>query len=506
MGFSFIKKTSGEDLDQNNAAFRGGKNGPGLAVFWLDEKWVKVVFAKGKIGRCEIESLAAISVEGKEDETLIKELRLLVSDQRMGVLPVFVDHPAHLSRSRLLRLPSHEPKELEVMVELQVEKHTPDTKEDTLTYHKILHSDTEGYSQVFLVMTHQDRVSRSVRIAQRAFTGLQGVTSDVDGLAQWMNKQKKPEYGGTLLIDLDHKYATLLVLHEGEVCFHRSIAARREAIVADPKGAEAQQFFGELHRSIMAYDEEGMKGACARIYLIGDPAAWEGLVEQMKKEMHLSVTALPPQMGFDFSSRALERMDHFSGMSFAGLLGLLNPGKPGDLTPVAVKIRRLFHRKVMTVSILAGQILFGILLVFSFLFYGVHQDMKYALYLESTNNQIAAPARELQVSIKHLKIVQGRVEKRGILLEAMAIIAQATSPAIRWTGLTYDQNSGIVIKGVSTAMANVFEMVSALEKSKFFSKPEARRVTRRKVDGQDITDFEIILPLAGMAGGADEAA
>jgi len=40
----------------------------------------------------------------------------------------------------------------------------------------------------------------------------------------------------------------------------------------------------------------------------------------------------------------------------------------------------------------------------------------------------------------------------------------------------------------------VFEMVTELEKSILFAKPEARRVTKRKVDNKDVTDFEISMP------------
>lgn len=477
-----------------------------FAVLWIDEKWVKVILAKGKLGRAEADFLCAVEVEGKEEDAVIQELKNALADYAPENLGVYVTHPAHLSRSRFLRLPSTDPKELAVMVDLQVEKLTPDSKEDTLTCHKRLNTDTEGYSNVFLLMTHQDRVSRSVRIAQRVFRQLRGVSSDIDGLAQWMNQQGKPEDNGTVLIDMDHDYTALLVLSEGQVCFHRSIAASREAVLADPQGAEAQQLFGELHRSIMAYDEEGIKSACKRVQMIGELSQLEPMADQMRKELHLPVSVVPSQTGFEATSSALDALCRFSNLSFAGLFGILGSGTPGDLTPASVKMRRISHQKVTTVSVLTGQIIFGIMLLLGYLFYGVHQDMKYALYLESKNNQIEAPARELEVSIEHLKVVRSRIEKRGILLEAMTSIAQVTSPAIRWTALTFDETEGITIKGVSAAMANVFEMVAELEKNGFFAKPEARRVTKRKVDGVDVTDFEIVLPLAGTEAGDDEAA
>ncbi len=508
MLFSFKKKAASKPASM--AAAKPVKKKPVkkslFAVLWIDEKWVKVVLAKGKPGRAVIETVLAFAIEGREDESVAEELKRALAERAPETLPVFVTHPAHLSRSRFLRLPSTDPKELAVMVDLQVEKHTPDSKEDTLTYHKRLHSDTEGYSHIFLVMTHQDRVSRSVRIAQRVFAELRGVSTDVDGLGQWMNQQGEPEDNGTVLIDLDHDYAALLVLHEGQVCFHRSIAANREAVLANPQGAEAQQLFGELHRSIMAYDEEGLKSACKRVHIIGEPVPLGAIAEQMRKELNLPVTVVPSQTGFELTSDALDALCRFSGTSFAGLFGILGPGTHGDLTPASVKMRRLSHQKVTTVSVLAGQILCGVLLIMGFLFYSVHQDMKYALYLESKNNQIEAPARELEVSIEHLKVVRSRIEKRGVMLDAMTSIAQVTSPEIRWTGLTYDEAEGIVIKGVSAAMANVSEMVAVLEKNEYFAKPEARRVTKRKVDGQDVTDFEIVLPLAGMEAGDDETA
>ena len=50
----------------------------------------------------------------------------------------------------------------------------------------------------------------------------------------------------------------------------------------------------------------------------------------------------------------------------------------------------------------------------------------------------------------------------------------------------------MVLKGISPETPKVFDFVAELEKLPRFSKVEARRTTRKKVEDRDVTEFEIL--------------
>ncbi len=467
----------------------------------IDEGWIKLVHARGTPRNRKVDFLWAEPITGLEEDQIIAQLKSLLQERGITNPGFLISHPSHLTRARALRLPSIKYEELQTMVDLQVEKHTPDAKEETLTYFRIIDSDTQGYSNVFLVMAHQDAVSRSTRIVQKLGGRYAQVGSDIEGLTHWYRKVRQAEKekfaGATLLIDMDREYASLLIFQGDEAYYHRTVPLKAEAMFQDTAGSILAQFLAEVHRSLMAYDEEGFKSPCTRIILTGEAVKLSGLTEKIRSEMSLPVTIVPAAAGFRLNEKAEQYFANETKVSFASLFGFLAGQVRGDLTPVAMRVRQTFEKKVRAASVLGAQVLFGLLLVSGFLLYQINQDMAYQTLLKSQTQQMEKPAGELEISLEHLRVVKNTLSKRGVLLDALVEIKAVTPPEVQWDNMTYSQGESLAIKGVSRQITKVFEMVTALEKSPLFIKPEARRVTKRKVDNKDVTDFELVLPFAG---------
>ena len=386
------------------------------------------------------------------------------------------------------------------MVDLQVEKHTPDAKEETLTYFRTMDSDAQGYSNVFLVMAHQDALARSARIVQKLPGRLTEVGSDVEGLTRWYQKYLQSEKSkteaasGTLLIDMDTEYASLMIFYGTEAYYHRSIPLKVDSLIQDASGDALNQFLSEVHRSIMAYEEEGFKGACTRFILTGVAVKIPGLAQKIGSEIKMQAENIPAENQYHLNESSVQYLATGFQVSFTSLLGFLPGEVSGDLTPAAMRIRQTFAEKVKIASVLGSQVLFGLILVSCFFLYQINQDLAYESLLKSLVKQIEKPASDLEISLEHLRIVKDRLNKRGVLLESLVAVKKSTAPDIQWNDLTYIEGESLLIKGVSGQMTKVFEMVTALEKLPIFVKPEARRVTKRKVDNKDVTDFELVMP------------
>ena len=85
---------------------------------------------------------------------------------------------------------------------------------------------------------------------------------------------------------------------------------------------------------------------------------------------------------------------------------------------------------------------------------------------------------------------------RGQFLDLLLEMNKYSADAIRWDSFDYSQGERLVLKGTSTDMPKVYDLVAALEKSPFFSKIDSRKVTKRREGEEHVTSFELTCDLA----------
>ena len=223
-----------------------------LLIVSIDDGWMKCVCGQGHPKKRKVQFLWAEPIHGWSEEQVSTRLKVLLHEHGIAHAHILIAHASHLSRARALRLPSVNREEIKTMVDLQVEKHTPDAKEETLTYFRILEATEQGYSNVLLVMAHQDAVAHSARIAQKLSAKSIKVGSDIEGLIRWYQQfiqlEKQGREGGTLLLDIDAEHSTLMIFHGGEAYYHRTIPLKIEDLTQDSSGEVVSQFVGEVHQ------------------------------------------------------------------------------------------------------------------------------------------------------------------------------------------------------------------------------------------------------------------
>lgn len=501
--FSKVKKngTSGAAEAGRPPRLKAPGRGHGLTVLSMDGSVLKVLHASGPVKKRLVDHAAVLDVtDYSEDQTALKLKEYLTGEGLLGDPVVLVNHP-HFTRARVLKLPSTDPAELEIIIDLQIEKLTPDAKEDTISYFRILDSDASGYSHVLVVMAHQDMISRMMRIVEQAGARSAGAASGVDGLVQWYRGIHPSPSGAdgaraVLLVDIDSRYTSVMVMYRGEAYFHRSIPIGSSLFKGPDREKHIALFLGEIHRSLIIYDEEEFKWQCSKVVLTGRLDEAAGLALSLEAEMKMPVETVPAHQPFHFREEIVQKEGDSGPGGFASLAGFLTGKIEGDLTPLSVRLQKTFEKKVRSSVVLAFQTLLAILLIAGFLVKDTQHQTQYRNWLLDQADQMQGPARELDTEMGHLKIVQERIGERGILLDALATINAVTPPEVRWDQFTYNKGQNILIKGVSREMPKVFEMVTELEKSGLFVKPEVRRVTKKQVDNRDITVFELVTPFS----------
>jgi type IV pilus assembly protein PilM len=469
---------------------------PGATVISIDGKWLKLLHAVGRGSGKTVTTLLARSIEGMSPEELLQWLKETCQAKGLAPSSVLVANPSHLTTTRLFSLPSIDPKEIQDIVELQAEKHTPYAKEEILTDFRIIETDRSGYSRVLLVISHQDIVHRGLHLLEGMGWVLERVGFELEGLVNWakLSQQVPDAEGAALVAELDAETTTLLVLHDGRPYFHRSVGIGASLLQLDPADGIAK-LIAELQRSIESFETEGLNLPIGAVVLTGQARRVPELKERLKQALELPVVAADAFERSAMSDEARQESESLQQVSFASLVGLAMRPSEVDLTPKALKLHRAFEARARTLVGLGCQMI-GVLLLFCCLVVGHAQKQeRYRGLLRQEHARTMSEAAELEGLLGQLRLVKGWLEERDQLLGTVVELNRHTPPIIRWESLNFTKGEQVTLKGVSEEMPKVYDFAAALRQSLSFSSVEARRVTKQKGE-QRATDFEIVCSFA----------
>jgi len=474
-------------------------------VLALDGQWLKLLYVQGLGPARRITKALALPVQGLSADEIHRQIREVVATEAWQPGELLIASPTHLCTVRLFSLPSTDPKEIRDIVELQAEKHTPYAREEVLLDFHVIAREASGYSRVLLVIVHQDVVHQATRLADLAGWSLERVGCEFEGLMSWVRLMHaahplSPDASPALVVEVDAATTTLLVMHERQPQFHRSLAMGLEQLEDDPNGA-GTRLVSELQRSMDALEAEGGGLRVKQIIVTGYLEKLQPLKNVIQRELDMPAELISPwTVGkiTDECQAASARQPH---VSFASLVGLAMAPSALDLTPHTVKLRQAFETRAKALVLLGCQCV-ALLILFSILIIGrAHEDRQYYAVLREMTERHAPEAERVEQALEQLEAIQGRLRHRGRLLEAVETLATLSPPEIRWSALTYARGETLVLRGTSEELPKIYEFVATLEGAPLFEGVVARRVAKRTVDDRNVSDFEISCTLT-TGGGA----
>ncbi|HTL47661.1 MAG TPA: PilN domain-containing protein [Verrucomicrobiae bacterium] len=459
-----------------------------LVVLSMHGTSVKVLAAAGTPEKPRI-ALAKIPMpsDGSEEEA-VTQLRQFLSAHGIKEPRIIISCASSFVRAAQLKLPSTDMKELRTMVDLEVEKSSPEAKDETLSYFSLLASRPDGYSQVFVVTCHADIARKGVSLVERLGGRLTHVTCDLDGFLIWLReikKGKKDADAWIILVDVDNDCTTLTVLHKKKVILHRCLSFGAQDPACEDKLSQ------EFERSVALLKEEEGEVSISEVLLSGMvPESCVFLAD--KTGTPLPVRVVPAFPGAELSQESSQALT--SG-SFTALAGFMSGVPQGDLTPPALRIRRRFEQRIRAGTILMGQLLFAAVILGGVFLKGLHEKTGHEKALFAKVKATEKDAKDVETSLMILKEIKKRMNDRGNLLQSILDMSKATPAPVQWEALTYTKGEGVELKGFSQEMPEVFKMVTELEKSGLFLQAKPQHVAKRKTENQsDVTAFEINAP------------
>ncbi len=473
--------------------------GKELVALEIDDDWIKIA-ESGLLGGRRVITRVRLIRLAEIEGPLNAALTGIFNELKVSGENVIVSLPRHLVTVRILELPSSEPREISAMVNLQIGKQTPYSKEEVIFGYKVVTAKREGYTGVMLAIARHAIVKERVEALQAALgVGAGRVTFSTEGVCEWFKTvypQNTPSDGSAVaLLDVDSNYSDFVVMRGGRIASTRSISIGASGPFTMSSGEWREKFAEELKHCEELYSSEARGAKITRAYLSGAPAAAKDLNAILAACLGVPCEYLDSLKNTRLkdSASTFLKIEKYKYVSLSALFGFLTEDQESafDLTTPEAKIQRAVEQKregLTVTGVLAASI---VTLISMLLFVGISYQ---GLYLSQLKNKIVQVEKDAdQVERMHGRM--GLIEKwrdaRGSSLNMLNEVNRLLPREIFLTSVEIEDKQTAALKGNARVMSDVFKFVSLLESSELFTNVKTKYTTARKEQNSEYTEFQI---------------
>lgn len=411
-------------------------------------------------------------------------LKAIGAPELAGV-PVIACLPRQMVNVRLFDLPSGDRQEIEDMVDLQIARQTPYSRDEIVFDYRLFKSEKNGYTRVMLVIVQTGVVRQKYRLLEEAGLQVGLVTVSTDGwMAALQAKVIAPSGatpGAVAFFDVDATSGDFAVLHQGVPLFSRAIF-----LGANPSGDSnaIKHIADEIGRALETFRNETPATPVSSLVLAGDGVRLRSLAEGLGAalKMEVSITTGLERDADDYLAAFENR-----GVSLAGVLGAAtSTGLQVNLMPESVQLRKSVMTKARQLTG-TGILALAIVGLLSLLI--MTRIYRQTLYLQELKDMIkrtAGAVDEIDGMSRKTALVTERMASRMIPAKVLVELYGVASDSTALTSLELVA-SQLVCRGTAETVADTVKLVNAMEMSPLFKNVKSTRT----VSGKDRTEFEI---------------
>jgi len=458
----------------------------------LGSDWVKLVQAD-RHGRSPVISRVMVR-KLDEGDVASGALARAVKALNCGAGDVIACVPRHAVTVRTFELPSADPREVGDMIDLQIAKQTPYSRDEIVFDYRLSEGAREGYTRVMLVIAPSAVMRQRCRILEDLGLNVRLVTVSTDGLVGAIQHRMDAGAlglgGGIAVLDVDASASEVLVLQDGMVLFSRGLAVGAKDVAEDPI-AGSERLIQETARALETFRHESPSGRLERLLLSGALRDLDGLDDRLR-----AILGLPVER-FDFATETIpagrgSTPDDARGreVSLTAVAGAaLAPDRLDiDLTPDSILARRAVARRAAAMTVTAVLIVAALVLMSLFVESRLFERQHYLASLNARVKSTTAAADEIE-SMKHkVALVTGRARGGMVPVTVLAELHTLIGSDISLTSLELEDGR-LTLRGVTLGGPEVSSsLVATMGHSLLFHDVKRPRTQSAK----DRTEFEIV--------------
>jgi len=467
--------------------FKSKTKGP-LFICQITDSQIKIIKCLRAESKKEFMGLETEDIpSGLDDKGLAERLTVILKKLGYNGGPVTICLPRSKVTCRFLKVPTHVPKEIDEIVNLQAARFLPYPPEELITGYQVVATDKEGYSELNIVIMHKDVASRYINIFRELKSSGITIALSSYGLVNLYEYIKPNEFDPVMIIDVDYPQVELAVVSNQRLIFSRYFKIDKSR--SDWEGI----FIDEINKSRDLYSRDTSKEGPKKAFVILGSKGSQEVVQALNKHD-----------GFSFETVSYDKISvsgdvrnkiSFSDLSFASMIGLGLKDLDLSLNLLTADIKA--EAKVSTQRnewLRLGAAIGAIIIILS-LAVAKSLDNK-ALYLKQIRvelSKVKSEAVSLEEIEKKFKFMEKSLKEKPSALDILYDVHQAIPVGITLVNLGYEENKEVVLRGQAPDLNSVFSLVAVLTDMPAFAKfnVKVRYATKKKTPQGEVINFEI---------------
>jgi Tfp pilus assembly PilM family ATPase/Tfp pilus assembly protein PilN len=460
-------------------------SGRTTVIEWAGD-WLKLARAE----QSRITGLWFRRVEGDPVLALAGLLREVPGE--LGAVVAILPRP--MATLRVLEFPSLDPREIRDMVELQIGRLTPYSRDEMVADFKIIGSERAGYGQVFLAIAPASAARQRFGLPEECGLTVERLTVGTEALMHLAVLRERPDVG---VLDLDSNAAEFCVRRAGQPVFSRTIPVGASALAARV-GEEEHRFLQEFHRAVDSYRNENPGARLETVLTTGAAFPSADWLDRLRAEAGVAMEVAAPESDLSDEARGTLAQAAAAGVSLSAVLGAARaPGQLGlNLIPETVLSRRNLEKRARQLTGL-GLLILALLTLASLALEG--RIVRRRNLLNELRRQVAETgpaAARVEKQTQQAMAAGARLDARKTAVRVLTELHALIPETVTLTAIQIDRTTppgqvaatlAITLRGQAPTVGDTVRLVGILEESPALANVRSTRTNT----GRDKTDFEI---------------
>ncbi|MEI8138511.1 MAG: pilus assembly protein PilM [bacterium] len=430
----------------------------------------------------------AAEVESLAGPNLLKALGI----GELAGEPVVICLPRQAVNVRLFDLPSGDPQEIADMVDLQIARQTPYSRDEIVFDYRVFRSDKDGYTRVMLVIAQTGIVRQKYRFIEDAGLSVSMVTTTTDGWLAALQDGKlafsQRLAGAAAFLDVDMMSSDLVVLNQGVPLFSRSLSVGASQLLAgdEPSRDKAVQ---EISMALETFRNEVPSVSIVAVALAGTAGGNQSFVKLLTSVLGVEIIPVTGAGADAYDKTGPEA----ATVVLTGIIGAAAAPErlQINLTPESVRLRKSVMVKARQLTMMAMLIMAVVGLMSLFVVSRINRQQVCLNELNIMIRQTTADADRIDAMSRKVVLVSERMAISMTPARALVELLGLAPETMAFTSIQISEASQLVCRGSAETVADTVRLVNSMEVSLLFQNVK----NTRTVSGKDRTEFEIACEL-----------
>lgn len=457
----------------------------------ISDGFVKVVAISANKGERSLYALDSVKLSTDKVKEIAKEIRSLISKNRLGKSHIYVSFPRHLVTIRNVRLPAANEEEVRNMAELQAIKYVPYSREEMVISHKIIETTKDGYTDILLILAQTKSVDRYTEIFRYAGISIEKIALSSEGLFNWYSGLQLDDRQPIAIIDLDRRHTHIQIVKNKKIFFTRSVSFD----TINP-GSDKTILLREINLSFDSFLKE-QNERVPRLILSGSENYSSQISAFLADSLSIPCERVEQLRNIKAKGTANKSLQQFKIASYTYLLGI--GSEPEKLT-VNLLPREIIDKKrerVLKYELSKTTILFLAVLMIAL---GIIEKKMYdkRVYLKKIDGrleEIGPEVKRLSRFKESIELIQNQLMFKGSSIDIIRELYTILPADVSLTLFEFEGKNRVLLRGTTVELSKVFSLLPILEKSPYFENVRINYATKRTFKQKEFADFEIICAL-----------